>query len=192
MNIDALLRIGLLVVVAKLSEGLLGRIGLNAIVAYSLAGVLLGPATNIVTPTDDIQIFLAIGVSVFFFLVGLDELDLPGFKATIRGPYFVGSTVSVAISVLASLVVTSDLFGLEFALGLEFNDALAVGGILSLSSLGLVAKVLADLGVLKKLIGLRMFTTVIIAEVLALLLVGVTIGEVVRATSVVGVLTGDW
>ena len=188
MSIDVPLRLGLLVVVAKLSEGLLGRVGLNAIVAYSLAGVLLGPATGIVEPAEDIQFFLAIGVSVFFFLVGFDELDLPGFKATIRGPYFVASTVSVAISVLASLFVTSDLFGLEFALGLEFNEALAVGGILSLSSVGLVAKVLADLGVLKQLIGLRMFTTVIIAEVLTMLLVGVTIGEVVRDISVGGVL----
>ena len=188
MSIDALLRVGLLVVAAKLSEGVLGRIGLSAIVAYTLAGVLLGPATGIVEPTDDLQVFLSVGVSVFFFLIGLDELDLPGFKATIRGPYFVAATVSVAISVLASLVVTSDLFGLEFALGLAFDEALAVAGILSLSSLGLVVKVLADLGMLKKLIGLRIFTTVIIAEVLALLLVGVTIGEAVHETSIRGVL----
>ena len=188
MSIDALLRIGLLVVTAKLSEGLLGRLGLSAIVAYALAGVLLGPATGIVGPEDDVQIFLAVGVSVFFFLVGLDELDLPGLKATIRGPYFVGATVSVAISVLASLVVTSDLFGLKFALGLEFNEALAVAGILSLSSLGIVVKVLSDLGLLNKLIGLRIFTAVIIAEVLALLLVGVSIGEVAHDTSVGGVL----
>lgn len=188
MSIDALLRIGLLVVTAKLSEGLLGRLGLSAIVAYTLAGVLLGPVTGLVEPTDDIEVFLAVGVAVFFFLIGLDELDLPGLKATIRGPYFVGSTVSVAISVVASLVVTSDLFGLEFALGLDFNEALAVAGILSLSSLGLVVKVLSDLGLLKKLIGLRIFTAVIIAEVLALLLVGVTIGDVVHETSVGGVL----
>ncbi|MYD72141.1 MAG: CBS domain-containing protein [Acidobacteria bacterium] len=188
MSIDALLRVGLLVVAAKLSEGVLGRIGLSAIVAYTLAGVLLGPATGIVEPTDDLQVFLSVGVSVFFFLIGLDELDLPGFKATIRGPYFVAATVSVAISVLVSLVVTSDLFGLEFALGLAFDEALAVAGILSLSSLGLAVKVLADLGILKKLIGLRIFTTVIIAEVLALLLVGVTIGEAVHETSIRGVL----
>jgi len=116
MSIDALLHVGLLVVAAKLGEGLLRRIRLNAIVAYTLAGVLLGPATGIVEPTDEIQVFLAVGVAVFFFLIGLDELDLPGFKATIRGPYFVAAAVSFAISVLASLVVTSDVFGLGFAL----------------------------------------------------------------------------
>ena len=188
MSIEALLHIGLLIVSAKLSEGLLGRIGLGAIAAHTLAGVLLGPATGIVEPTNEIQIFLAVGVSVFFFLIGLDELDLPGLKATIRGPYFFGAAVSVAISVLASLVVTSDLFGLEFSLGLEFNEALAVAGILSLSSLGIVVKVLSDLGLLKRLIGLRIFTAVIIAEVLAMLLVGATIGEVVHEISFVGVL----
>ena len=40
-----------------------------------------------------------------------------------------------------------------------------------------MAKVLADKGLLKELIGLRIFTVVIIAEVLALLVVGLTIGE---------------
>ncbi len=188
MSINALLRVGLLVVAAKLSEGILARVGLSAIVAYTLAGVLLGPVAGIVVPADDIQIFLGVGVSVFFFLIGLDELDLPGFKATIRGPYFIAATLSVVISILVSLIVTSDLFGVELSLGLPFNDALAVSGILSLSSLGLVVKVLADLGVLNQLIGLRIFTTVIIAEVLALLLVGVTIGEVAHDMSVGGTL----
>ena len=188
MSVDALARIGLLVVAAKLTEGVLARIGLSAIIAYTLAGVLSGPVTGIVVLGDDTQVFLTVGISVFFFLIGLDELDLPAFKATIRGPYFVAATVSVAISVLASLTVTSDLFGLEFSLGLAFSDAVAVAGILSLSSLGLVVKVLADLGMLKQLIGLRVFTAVIIAEVLALLLVGVTIGDVVHEMSVGGVL----
>ena len=188
MSVDGLVRIGLLVVSAKLTEGVLARIGLSAIIAYTLAGVLSGPVTGIVVLGDDTQVFLSVGISVFFFLIGLDELDLPAFKATIRGPYFVAAMVSVAISVLASLTVTSDLFGLEFSLGLAFSDAVAVAGILSLSSLGLVVKVLADLGMLKQLIGLRVFTAVIIAEVLALLLVGVTIGDVVHEMSVGGVL----
>ena len=37
---EALLYIGLLIVVAKLSEGILRRIGLISIVAYTMAGVL--------------------------------------------------------------------------------------------------------------------------------------------------------
>ena len=139
MFITSLLDLGLLIVVAKLAEGMLRRVGLSSIVAYTLAGALLGPVAGIVEPTADVQIFLSVGVFLFFFLIGLDEIDLPGFVATIRGRYFVAAALSVVISILASLVVTSDLFGLDFALGLEFGKALALAGILSLSSLGVVS-----------------------------------------------------
>ena len=187
-HFEALLFIGLLIVVAKLMEGVLSRAGLNSIVAYTVAGIILGPVTGLVVITDHIQLFLDIGVFIFFFLIGLNEIDIPGFMSTIRGRYFVAATAAVLISILASLVVTSDLTGFSFALGLEFNKALSLAGILSLSSLGLVAKVLADKGLLKELIGLRIFTAVIIAEVLALLIVGLTIGGGDDVLSVVGVL----
>ena len=187
-HVQALLFIGMLIVFAKLAEGVLSRVGLNSIVAYTAAGILLGPVTGLVEITAHIKIFLDIGVFIFFFLIGLDEIDIPGFMSTIRGRYFVAATVSVIISIVASLVVTyRDFTGLDFALDLEFNHALALAGILSLSSLGLVAKVLADKGLLKELIGLRIFTAVIIAEVVALLVVGLTIGEDSSDLSVVSV-----
>ena len=188
-HFEALLFIGLLIVVAKLSEGVLSRVGLSSIVAYTVAGIILGPVTGLVEVTDHIKLFLDIGVFIFFFLIGLDEIDIPGFMSTIRGRYFVAATVAVLISILFSLIVTSDLTGLSFALGLEFNKALSLAGILSLSSLGLVAKVLADKGLLKELIGLRIFTAVIIAEVIALLIVGLTLGgDDSDVFSVLGVL----
>ncbi len=196
----ALFFIGMLIVVAKLVEGVLSRLGLNSIVAYTVAGIILGPVTGLVEITEYIEIFLSIGVFIFFFLIGLDEIDIPGFMSTIRGRYFVAATVSVIISILVSLVVTADLLGLGFNLGvstesgetefikLEFSKALSLAGILSLSSLGLVAKVLADKGLLKELIGLRIFTAVIIAEVIALLVVGLTIGESSGPVSVLSIL----
>lgn len=189
-HIEALLFIGALIVVAKLAEGVMSRIGLNSIVAFTVAGVLLGPSvTGLVEINDHIKLFLDIGVFIFFFLIGLDEIDIPGFMSTIRGRYFLAATLSVVISIMASLVVTSDLLGLDFALGLDFNHALSLAGILSLSSLGLVAKVLADKGLLKELIGLRIFTAVIIAEVLALLVVGLTIGEGASEFSILNIAT---
>ncbi len=186
--IEALLPIGLLVVVAKLAEGILGRIGLNSIVAYTVTGILLGPIAGIVEPTSKLQLFLGIGVFVLFFLVGLDEIDIPGFVATIRGRFFFAAIVSVLISLLAALVVTSNLFKVDFALNLHFTEALALAGILSLSSLGLVAKVLADSGYLKEPIGLEIFTTVIISELITLLVVGFTIGGHHHELSAAGVL----
>ena len=194
----ALLSIGALIVVAKLVEGVLSRVGLNSIVAYTVAGILLGPLTGLVEITEYIEIFLNIGVFIFFFLIGLDEIDITGFMSTIRGRYFVAATVSVIISILVALVVTADWLNWGIELGwneqtgeivkLEFNEALSLAGILSLSSLGLVAKVLADKGLLKELLGLRIFTAVIIAEVIALLVVGLTIGQGAEAVSALGIV----
>ena len=189
MITQELLSIGLLIVVAKLAEGVLGRIGISSLVAYAAAGILLGPVTGVVSVDGHLPIFLEIGIFVFFFLVGLDEIDIPGLVATIRGRHFVAPVASVIISILVCLTVTSDMLGEDFSLGLEFDKALSLAGILSLSSLGLVAKVLADKGLLRELIGLRIFTVVVIAEVVALLVVGLTIGEDARHTlSLLGIL----
>ena len=186
--LDVLLPIGLLIVVAKLLEGALGRFGLNSIIAFTLTGVLLGPVTGLVEPTHDLQLFLEIGIFVLFFIVGLDEIDVPGFVVTIRGRYFAAAMISVVISLVAALAVTSDLFGLDLGLGLEFNEALALAGVLSLSSLGLAAKVLSDSGTLRQPIGLKIFTIVIIAEIASLLVVGFTVGETLPSVTALSVL----
>ncbi len=71
-----------------LERRLLDRIGLSSIVAYTAAGILLGPVAGIVEPTNKLQVFLGIGVFILFFLVGLDKIDIPGFVATLRGRFF--------------------------------------------------------------------------------------------------------
>ena len=170
---DSLLSIGLLMLVAKLLEGLFRRGRINSIVAYTVAGILLGPLTGLVQPTVELQFVLSIGVFIFFFLIGLDEIDITSFVAVIRGRFFVAATISVLISLAVGLTVTSDIL-IDFGLGLDFPQAVALAGILALSSLGVVAKVLADDGRLREPLGLQIFTTVIIAELIALLVVGFT------------------
>jgi Kef-type K+ transport system membrane component KefB len=188
MLLDVFLPIGLLIVVAKLLEGALSRFGLSSIIAFTLTGVLLGPATGIVEPHHDLNLFLEIGIFVLFFIVGLDEIDVPGLVATMRGRYFAAAIISVLISLVAALAVTSDIFGVDLGLGLAFDEALALAGILSLSSLGLAAKVLSDAGTLKQPIGLKIFTIVIIAEIASLLVVGFTIGEHGHSLNLIAVL----
>ena len=85
------------------------------------------------------------------------------------------------------MAVTSDLV-YDFGLGLSFTESIALAGILSLTSLGLAAKVLVDEGHLREPIGIRIFTTALIAELIALLLVGLTIGEHTAQMSWSGVL----
>ena len=164
---DALLSIGLLIVVAKLLEGVFKRFGLNAFVAYAATGIFLGPITGFAHSGAQIEIILGIGIFIFFFLVGLEEIDIRGFIAGIRGRLFLASVLSVVLSMLVSLAVTSDLI-IDLQLNLSFTQALGLAGVLSLSSLGVVAKVLIDDGRLKEPVGVQMFTAVIIVELIAL------------------------
>ena len=173
---DGLFAIGLLIVVAKLLEGVFRRFGLNSIVAYAATGVILGPVTGLVESGAEVEIVLGIGIFMFFFVIGLDELDIWGFISAIRGRLFVASVLSLAISLLVSLAVTTDiLFDLE--LGLNFTQALGVAAVLSLSSLGVVAKVLIDEGRLRERVGVQIFSAVVIAELIGLFIVGFAISE---------------
>ena len=173
---EALFSIGLLMVGAKLLEGVFKRFGLNSIFAYATTGVILGPVTGLVKSGSEIDFVLSIGIFVFFFLIGLDELDIRGFLAAIRGRLFLASVLSVTISLLVSLAVTTDIF-IDLGLDLNFTQAMGLAGVLSLSSLGLVAKVLIDEGRLREPVGVQAFTAVVIAELIALFVVGFAISE---------------
>ena len=173
---DALFAIGLLLVMAKLLEGLFKRIGISSIFAYAITGVILGPVTGLIDAENDFQIILNIGIFIFFFLVGLDELDISGFLRAIRGRLFIAAVLSVAISMAASLAVTTNVI-FDVGLDLNFTDAMAVAGVLSLSSLGIVAKVLIDEDRLKEPVGIQIFTAVVIAEIVVLFIVGFAISE---------------
>ncbi len=184
---DAILTVGVLIVVAKLAEGVFRRFRLNSIVAYMATGVLLGPVLGFVELTGHIHVFLTLGIFLYFFLIGLDEIDVTGFMAALRGRFFVAALIAVIIPLLASLIVTMDLFH-DFGLRLDFDGALALAGVLSLTSLGVLAKVLIDTDRLRDPIGIELFTTALIAELLVLLLVGLTIGEHAHDLSWKGVL----
>ncbi len=189
---ESLLALGLLIIVAKLAEGVFRRLHLSSILAYALTGVLLGPALNAlglwsIHPTGHIDLLLTLGVFVFFFLIGLDEIDIPSFVASLRGHYFLAAVVSVLFSLGIAMLVTTD-FVHDFGFGLSFNHSLALAGILSMSSLGIVAKVLADEGKLRNPIGLQIFTVVVIAELITLLVIGFSIGDYVYEVSLTGVL----
>ena len=189
---QSLLSLGLLIIVAKLAEGVFRRLHLNSIVAYASAGILLGPVLQVLTgwsvqPTGHIDLLLTLGIFIFFFLIGLDEIDISSFVATLRGHYFLAAIVSVLFSLGASVLVTSGTL-LPLGIALSFAEALALAGILSMSSLGIVAKVLADEGRLREPVGLQIFTVVVIAELLTLLVIGFSIGDHTHELSARGIL----
>ena len=137
--------------------------------------------------TLHVELLLTLGVYIFFFLIGLDEIDMSSFMASLRGHYFLAAVLSVVLSLGISILVTSDLV-FNFGLRLAFTEALALAGVLSMTSLGIVAKVLVDDGRLKDPVGMQIFTVVVIVELITLLLLGFSIGEHVHEVSPVGIL----
>ena len=158
--------IGVLLLAAKVAEGIGKRLGLGSVVTYTAAGLLLGPVFHVVAPTSDLGIAVDLGVFFLFFLIGVDEIDIVGFKAAFRGRFLVAGVVALVLPIGAMYPIASE------QLGLAPGAAVAISGIAGLSSLGLVVKVLSETGMLKKPLGLEVFTTVVIAELIGLVVVG--------------------
>ena len=176
--VDALLALGLLLIIAKLLEGVAVRLRQSSLIAYVAAGIILGPLLGVIEPTDsnfpELAIFFAIGVIFMFFLIGVDEMDVSGLLATIRGRFFIAGFIAFALPLAFGLTVTVGVLEEDLA------TAIALAGILALSSLGVVARVLGDMGQLKRPLGLEVFTTVVIVEIIGLLVVSFSLQEVGR------------
>ncbi len=86
---QSLLALGTLIITAKLAEGVFRRLRLNAIVAYAAAGILLGPVLHLtgiwwIQSSLYVELLLTLGVFIFFFLIGLDEVDISSFMSSLR------------------------------------------------------------------------------------------------------------
>ena len=115
------------------------RLGLGSVLGYLLAGVFIGPfALGIVgSEGEDVMHFAEFGVVRMLFLVGL-ELE-PARLWRMRVPVLGLGGLQVTL--------TAALFtGLGMAFGLPWQQALAVGLILALSSTAIVLQTLAEKG----------------------------------------------
>ena len=168
---EALLSLALLLIVAKVAEGVAARLGQSSLVAYVLTGVVLGPVLGAVEATDELRLFFGVGVVFLFFLIGVDEIDISGFVETLRGRFFLAASVAFLVPLGISLPVT------YYLLDLTVFNAIAIAGLISLSSLGVVASVLKDMDHLREPLGLEIFTTVVMVELVGLLVVGFSLEE---------------
>ena len=131
---ETLYSVGVLIVVAKLAEGVSQRLRLNSIVAYTFTGALLGPILGVIELTPDLQVLLGIGLFLLFFLIGLDEIDVSGVIQTVRGRLLLLAVLSLGLPMGLSFLVISDRV-VDLGLGLSDRAALAVTTVLSLSGL---------------------------------------------------------
>jgi len=118
---------------------LLGRaVGLPAVAAYLVAGVLVGPgALGLVGHSDAVAQLAEIGVALLLFGVGI-EFSLDRLRRRLWR-----MTASGALQVAATVALGAALFR---ALGAAWPTAVFTGFLVALSSTAIVFKLLADAG----------------------------------------------
>jgi len=169
MVFEAILYLSILVIGSKLFGELFRRIKQPTIIGNVLAGIILGPALfALVDPIDEIEVFISIGVFFLFFLIGLEEIDLPGLARVLRKRIFIGSAIGFLTPFFAAVI-----FSLYIDISLV--KSLALASVIGASSLGVTAKVLTDLGRLRSTIGLEIFTITAVIEFIAIIVTSVII-----------------
>lgn len=159
----------------KLLGGLAQRIGQPSVLGELIAGILLGgSALGILNPQDPIIHALAeLGVIVLLFAIGL-ETSLESL-ASVGGTALTVALVGVVLPMAGGFLAGR-------ALGLATVPALVCGAALCATSIGISARVLADLGVLDSPEGRVVLGAAVIDDVIGLIILAVVAGLVAGAT----------
>jgi Kef-type K+ transport system membrane component KefB len=165
--VEGLLFLGLLIICGKVFEEIFVKLRQPGLLGNVLAGIILGPSVlKWVEPSDEITLFTSLGIFFLFFLVGIEEIDLAGLISSLRKRIFYTASISFIIPFFLSLsyFLTIDISGWS---------AVALSGVIGISSLGVVAKSLSDIGRIRDPVGLEIFSITAILEFVGLIIVGI-------------------
>jgi monovalent cation:proton antiporter-2 (CPA2) family protein len=133
------------------------RLGLGSVLGYLLAGIAIGPwVLGLVDESESVLHFAEFGVVMMLFLVGL-ELE-PARLWRLRGPVFGLGTAQV----LGTAAVVAPV---GMALGLPWQQAVALGLILAMSSTAIALQSLTEKGLLQSHAGQTAFAVLLFQDV---------------------------
>jgi len=173
--LEGLIVVAFLILFAKLFEELATRFGQPPIVGWVLGGILLGPGVlGIAKATPEVLFLTSIGIYLFFFFIGFEEIEIEGVISSINRVY-------IAVAFLATTVHLLVTAAALIALGeSSLTKALGLGVLATIPTASVVARVLSDMRALNTELGLAAFSYTLIGELISLLLVG-SLLEAVKA-----------
>jgi Kef-type K+ transport system membrane component KefB len=165
---DLLVGLVLVWLAAKAAGEGMERIGQTAVLGELLAGVLLGPGVlGLVHESHALHILAELGVLILLFEVGLEsdlhDLLRAGLQATLVALF--GVAVPFAVG-----------YGVMLWFGYDPLIAVFVGATLTATSVGITARVLADLGRLQDAAAKVVLGAAIVDDVLGLIMLAVVTG----------------
>lgn len=182
---ELLLGLVLIWLAAKVAGEGMERIGQTAVLGELLAGVVIGPGVlGLVHESDVIHALAELGVLILLFEVGLesdlDELLKAGLQATL-------------VAVVGIVLPFAAGFGVMHWLGHPPLLAIFVGATLTATSVGITARVLADLGRLQDPAANVVLGAAVVDDILGLIILAVVTGVALTggvSLGAVAVLTG--
>lgn len=150
-----LLQLFIFLASAAIAVPLAKKLGLGSVLGYLIAGIVIGPfGLSLIEHVEDVMHFTEFGVVMMLFLVGL-ELK-PSLLWKMRTPVIGMGGLQVAAS---SLVI-----GTGVLLFLPWQQAVAVGLILSLSSTAIVLQTLREKGLMNTSSGRSIFSVLLFQD----------------------------
>lgn len=132
---DPLVLVLILLAAAIIAVPVFQRFKLGAVLGYLAAGLVIGPATGLVSDIGSVATVAEFGVVLFLFIIGL-ELKPTTLWALRKSIFGLGSGQMVGASLL--------LFAVGMALGLSWTSALVIGWALALSSTAVALAILDE------------------------------------------------
>jgi len=152
--VNAILYLGAALIMVPLAK----RLGLGSVLGYLIAGVVIGPyGFDLVGDGGgDVMHAAEFGVVLMLFLVGL-ELE-PALLWRLRGPI-------LGLGGLQVLVTAAVVALVAIALGLPWQQGLAVGLVLAMSSTAIALQTLNEKGLMKSDAGQKSFAVLLFQDV---------------------------
>lgn len=164
---NVLFDILVVLVAAKIAAELAERIGIPAVAAEIVAGILIGPSVlHIVSESDVLLVLGEIGVILLLLQVGM-EMDLRELRAVGRP-----STLVAIIGVIGPMALG---YVAAQAMGESPNTALFLGAALAATSVGVTARVFSDLKSLGSVEARTVLGAAVVDDVLGLIILTVVV-----------------
>jgi len=142
---------------AVIAVPIAARLGLGSVLGYLLAGIVIGPALGLAgSETESLQHFAEFGVVLMLFLIGLELKPRTVWEMRHR---------LVGLGGLQVTLTTLAMMGTAMALGLDWEQALAVGMVLALSSTAIVLQTLTEKGLMPTQGGRSSFSVLLTQDI---------------------------